>query len=499
MNIRSHSSYFSVWILDHDLDRGAEAKVRLSKSGYQAQFFQDMEVLLSEVKQQPPHLVIVSTQSLKISLNDFIEKLMMVSSEIRIIFIGDIRKFDILAKFYDYGMEWILDESTEQIQSQILWSVDRLCEKLFYTFQNEQVLEQLAIAKAKESELRSEAQKLTEKLLNQSSVGASHASPVGSINQKLEIYSRAQSKDDVIHGLMSLFAQRQGLFFKYIPSLHSFILSHVSTVFANRSIQGIGVQLNAEDLKKLMNDLTTHRCPDKIELIAREQFQMQSIKIFPVFHGRQIEGICVYSDQSLLEELNLFYFIYTRMMFELRIHELEVQDPITELFNKNYYLKCLFDEIARAKRTTTPVSVIKICVDEFLELDQVLGELARETVMKNIASIIIKSSRANDLSARTDENEISLILPHCSKKGAALRAERLRRMIENAQLFDQNYKVTISLGLSEYPSLCDSAQTLDESSRKALQHIADKGGNKICMFKAADGFQPDFQINEDQT
>lgn len=497
MNIRNQSAHFSVWILDHDLDRGAEAKVRLSKAGYQSQFFQDMDLLLTDVKNNPPHVVIISTQGLKISLNDFIEKLMMVSAEIRIIFIGDIRKFDILAKFYDYGMEWILDESSEQIHSQILWSVDRLCEKLFFTFQNEQVIEQLNLSQKKESELRLEAQKLTEKLLSSSTPQAAMPSPVGSINQKLEIYSRAQSKDDVILGLMNLFGSRQGLFFKYIPSLHSFLLSHVSSFFASRSIQGIGAQLNAEDLKRLMSDLLSHRCPDKIELIAREQFQMQSIKIFPVFHGRQIEGICVYSDPQLLEELNLFYFIYTRMMFELRIHELEVQDPITELFNKNYYLKSLFDEIARAKRTTTPVSVIKICVDEFLELDQVLGELARETVMKNIASIIIKSSRANDLSARTDENEISLILPHCSKKGAALRAERLRRMIENAQLFDQNYKVTISLGISEYPSLCDSAQSLDDSSRKALHHISDKGGNKICMFKAVDGFQPDFQVNEE--
>ena len=497
MNIRNHCAHFSIWILDHDLDRGAEAKVRLNKIGYQAHFFQDMELLLSDVKNNPPHVVIISTQGLKVSLNDFIEKLMMVSTEIRIIFIGDIRKFDILAKFYDYGMEWILDESSEQIQSQIIWSVDRLCEKLFFTMQNEQVIEQLQIAKQKESDLRNEAQKLTEKLLNHSTPQAAMPSPAGSINQKLEIYSRAQSKDDVVLGLMNLFGARQGLFFKYIPSLHSFLLSHVSSSFANRSIQGVGTQLNAEDLKRLMNDLLTHRCPDKIEMIARDQFQMQSIKIFPVFHGRQIEGICVYSDPQLLEELNLFYFIYTRMMFELRIHELEVQDPITELFNKNYYLKSLFDEIARAKRTATPASVIKICVDEFLELDQVLGELARETVMKNIASIIIKSSRANDLSSRTDENEVSLILPHCSKKGAALRAERLRRMIENAQLFDQNYKITISLGISEYPSLCDSAQSLDDSSRKALHHISDKGGNKICMFKATDGFQPDFQVNEE--
>ena len=91
-------------------------------------------------------------------------------------------------------------------------------------------------------------------------------------------------------------------------------------------------------------------------------------------------------------------------------------------------------------------------------------------------------------------NEMAMILPHCSKKGAAIRAERLRRIVEGTTFMENGMKVSISLGVSEYPSLCDSAKTLDETATKALTHILDKGGNKICLYKAPDSHHPEFEV-----
>lgn len=62
---------------------------------------------------------------------------------------------------------------------------------------------------------------------------------------------------------------------------------------------------------------------------------------------------------------------------------------------------------------------------------------------------------------------------------------------------DNGMKVSVSLGVSEYPSLCDSARTLDETATKALLHIVDKGGNKICLYKAPDSHRPEFEVAAD--
>jgi len=141
-----------------------------------------------------------------------------------------------------------------------------------------------------------------------------------------------------------------------------------------------------------------------------------------------------------------------------------------------------------------PLSVVKISLDDFYELESSMGEATRDELLKSLASVVHKSSRTNDLSCRTGMNELSMILPHCSKKGAALRAERLRRIVEATSLMDNGIKVSISLGVSEYPSLCDSAKSLDETAAKALNHIFDKGGNKICLYKAPGDYKPEFLV-----
>jgi diguanylate cyclase (GGDEF)-like protein len=123
-----------------------------------------------------------------------------------------------------------------------------------------------------------------------------------------------------------------------------------------------------------------------------------------------------------------------------------------------------------------------------------LGETVRDELLKSVGTIISKTSRTNDVTCRTAANEIAMILPHCSRKGAALRAERIRRIIEGTSFIDNGMKLSISLGISEYPTLCDSAKTLDETASKALLHIADKGGNKICLFKASESHQPEYEV-----
>ena len=55
--------------------------------------------------------------------------------------------------------------------------------------------------------------------------------------------------------------------------------------------------------------------------------------------------------------------------------------------------------------------------------------------------------------------------------------------------------ITVSQGISEYPSLTKSAETLDESARKTLEFIITKGGDKICIYKAPSDHKPDFQVN----
>jgi GGDEF domain-containing protein len=70
----------------------------------------------------------------------------------------------------------------------------------------------------------------------------------------------------------------------------------------------------------------------------------------------------------------------------------------------------------------------------------------------------------------------------------------LRRIIEGHSFGVSDLKITISCGVSEYPSLSTGAEDLEASASKALEFIVSRGGNKVCLFKPIEEFKPDFEV-----
>lgn len=494
MNIRDHSSQFVIYVFTTNVDQGASAKVYLSQAGYEAYFFQDPEQLELRLKDNPPHILVFATDVLAGSLNDFVEHVLKYSEDIQFIALSELSQFDVLAQYNKHGFVDVISSEAAALEARIVWAVDRACEKMFLTFQNEQLYADLK--------------------KSQTQVGEVHKAAVSSMKQvetlekidslpmdtRIVDYRSAQSKEDLIQKYLNNIADTMIVYFKYLPTVRSFVATHANGI-PSSDIQGVGCQLEQADIKNLQSQLSLGVLPLHFSEMVTEAFHFKPVKILPLYVQSLFEGVMVYSGsldekvtQRISAEFTLFALCYSHFSLERKVDTLEVQDFTTELFNRSYYLKTLNEEAARARRLQQPLSVIKISLDDFFELESSLGEATRDELLKSLAAVVTKSSRTNDVNCRSGQNEISMILPHCSKKGAALRAERLRRIVEATSLMDNGIKVSISLGVSEYPSLCDSAKNLDETAAKALGHILDKGGNKICLYKAPGDYQPEFLV-----
>lgn len=493
MNIRDHSSQFTVFVFTTNVDLGASAKVYLSQAGYDAYYFQDATTLEQRVRENAPHLIVFSTSSLAGSLSDFVAKIHEINDDIRFIAVSAISQFDILAQYNSHGFMDVISEEPAALESRIVWAVDRACEKLYLTYQNEQLFDDLNDSKAKMEEIHSAAVVSMKE--------AERAKSTPSVSMRITDYRTAQSKEDLIQKYLNhLPGNTVCVFFKFLPSVRSFVATHALGVPAS-DIQGVGVQLESSDMKDLSAQMAMGLLPPRFTEMLVEGFHFNPPKALPLYAHNVLEGIFVYSgslpaeDTAVMnEEFTLMSLCYANFTLEKKVDSLEVQDFVTELFNRNYYQKVLSDEVARARRLKQPISVVKVALDDIYEIESSLGEAVKDELLKSVATIITKTSRTNDVTCRTAANEMAMILPHCSKKGAALRAERLRRIIEGTSFMDNGMKVSISLGISEYPSLCDSAKTLDETATKALLHITDKGGNKICLYKAPETHRPEFEV-----
>lgn len=490
MKIKELASQFTVYVFARDIDTGAGAKVALSQAGFETFFFEDIETLLSRVREKAPHVLVFPSSSVPGKLSDFVEQILKENAEIRFVVIASGVQSQVLATYSDYGLVAVVTPETEGLTARVVFAVERACETLFWQYQNEQLLAALQKEQTRVSEVQGRAQQAE-------GLAARQGPP---LEDRIKSYKSTASKEELLQAFMNVCRPLSCVYLKFLPSVNSLVATHASVLDADK-IQGVGCQLRPEEAKDFATQVNLGVVAPTLSGLLQQAFQYSAVRLRPVFVQGRLEGVIAHdaalsgAEKNRFEdEFSLFSVLYANLSLEKRLEALEIQDPVTELFNRKFYGGRLGEEWSRARRIRQPLCVVKVALDDFYELEQALGEPARDQLLKKLAQLIVKTSRTNDISCRTGLNEIAMILPHCNRQGAMIRAERLRRIVEGSQLVENGLKISISLGISEYPTLCSTAEALDESASKALVHIVDKGGNRLCLFKAPADHQPEFAV-----
>lgn len=481
MNIRELASRFSVYVFARDVDRGAGIKVALSAAGYDAYFFEDQTAMVERVASTRPHIVVLSTNSVRDSLSSLVEEILRASPETRFIFLARKDQFETVSAYGAYGLEDFTADDPEGLSPRVLFSVDRACERLYLGFQNEALLRELEKEKARPAP-------------------ASKTGGGVDLDSRVRSYLGAGSKEEILQKFMEGSSEQRLVYLKYLPTVKSLVVTH-ATAKDMSALSGLGCQLSSEEGASFAKEVTLGFVPPSLQEMLTQALGSPKVILWPLFLQKQLEGVLALpqglpeaSRKALQGEFSLLSVMYSNFAMERRLEALEVQDPITEVYNRGFYQKKLAEEWSRARRIRQALCVVKIALDDFFELEQALGESARDALLRNLAQLMLKTSRTNDITCRTGLNEFALILPHCNRQGGMIRAERLRRYIENSQVLDNGLKISISLGISEYPTLCSTPEELDASSSKALSHILDRGGNRLCLFKAPPSHRPEFEV-----
>ena len=159
-------------------------------------------------------------------------------------------------------------------------------------------------------------------------------------------------------------------------------------------------------------------------------------------------------------------------------------DTMTKLFSHHYFQQDLEEEIARAHRYGTTLSLIMFDIDHFKKFNDTYGHLQGDVIIKEIAKILRGSVRTIDFTARYGGEEFAVILPEVNSKGAAVVAERIRKTIEQHSFSgeEESLFVTVSMGVAEFkPARIRSASQLIAEADKALYQSKEMGRNRITV------------------
>ena len=107
-----------------------------------------------------------------------------------------------------------------------------------------------------------------------------------------------------------------------------------------------------------------------------------------------------------------------------------ITDGLTGLYNHRYLHERLEEELERAARRETTLSLLFCDCDCFKAYNDTYGHKAGDAALARIARIVEASSRRIDLAARYGGEEFVLVLVDTEASGALAVAERIRAEVE---------------------------------------------------------------------
>jgi len=162
------------------------------------------------------------------------------------------------------------------------------------------------------------------------------------------------------------------------------------------------------------------------------------------------------------------------------LYDIATRDEKTGIYNHRFF-KTIFEmELEKARRNSkNKFSLIVIDIDFFKKFNDTYGHLVGDEILKELAGVLQKEIRKYDILARFGGEEFFVLLPNTKIQRAKKVAERLRKNLwKNKKL--KKYKVTISLGVTEYKPR-DKMSTAVKRADNALYDSKRNGRNQVSV------------------
>src|SRR5690348_6753398 len=155
-----------------------------------------------------------------------------------------------------------------------------------------------------------------------------------------------------------------------------------------------------------------------------------------------------------------------------KVREMATHDSLTGLSNRRVLEEQLPREMARARRTQSPLCVALIDIDHFKAYNDTHGHLAGDEVLRECARAWDQSLRGEDTIVRFGGEEFLVLLPNTGPEEAAEVVERLRERTPRDQ--------TCSAGLASW-DFVESADDLLGRADAALYLAKASGRDQLAL------------------
>ena len=172
---------------------------------------------------------------------------------------------------------------------------------------------------------------------------------------------------------------------------------------------------------------------------------------------------------------------YSREKAEGRLEHLAATDSLTGLPNRKCLREVLDRTLSEAERTGAGFCVLGMDLDHFKSVNDQYGHDAGDQVLCQIADLLRTRLRSTDTPARWGGEEFFVLLPGTGTEGALKIAEAVRAKLAKTPIIlgGEQLKVTISIGISEYPADGRDVSELLVSADRRLYEAKSRGRDLV--------------------
>ncbi len=169
------------------------------------------------------------------------------------------------------------------------------------------------------------------------------------------------------------------------------------------------------------------------------------------------------------------------------LREMAVRDGLTRCYNNKYFKMRLEQEIGRARRYKSELTLGMLDVDHFKRINDGYGHPAGDAVLAHLASILTASVRSTDVVARYGGEEFGFLLVEAAAPEAVIVTNRLRDRVARHRFEVPavggdmlTLSCTVSIGLAQFKA-DDSITTLLQRADGALYEAKNSGRNRVWV------------------
>jgi diguanylate cyclase (GGDEF)-like protein len=174
----------------------------------------------------------------------------------------------------------------------------------------------------------------------------------------------------------------------------------------------------------------------------------------------------------------------TKLAHAERVEYLAYHDLLTGLPNRSMFSRSLTQSISEAHRYERRLAVAFLDLDRFKQINDTLGHEAGDQLLQEVATRLKGCVRDSDTVARLGGDEFVVLLPELAdEKYASIVAQKiLAAAAKPFTLMGQEFRVTVSIGISSYPQDGLDEQTLTKRADIAMYQAKAEGRNNFKFY-----------------